>query len=425
LPCRRYCRCFKADFGCAQKWLITVKGIRGIKEIPDTIRRPFGHGSESGYYKEDGLMKKLSAVAVFLFAFLCAAFAPAAEEVVVGSITPLSGKLAVYGEGFQQAMLLALDEVNSAGGINGKPMKIHYEDNNSTAKDSVSAIQKLIAVNKVPVIFGPAASSNFLAVCPIAQQNKTILIGAESAAAEITKCGDYVFRIFPSDELQGKGAAELALSLGYKEVVLTYINNDWGVGLGRVFKDNFVKAGGKIIDEFSHDEGKTDYRTEILRIKKHSPKAAVNLTYIKEGATMLKQAYETGLKTQWLMGSASKSPKLVELAGEAAEGVIGTHPTFSQDTPQYKHFKEAWSKKYPEKKIPVFGEYNYDMVHLTAKALRASKSLSSQDIRKALIEAAKGYIGVTGDKTFDENGDVGAVYGKWTVKAGSITDYRP
>jgi ABC-type branched-subunit amino acid transport system substrate-binding protein len=249
-------------------------------------------------------------------------------------------------------------------------------------------------------------------------------MGAESAAAEITKCGDYVFRVFPSDELQGKGASDLALSLGYKEVVLTYVNNDWGVGLGKVFKDNYLKAGGKIIDEFSHDEGKTDYRSEILRIKKHNPKAAVNLTYIKEGATMLKQAYETGLKVQWLMGSASKSPKMVELAGEAAEGVIGTYPTFSQETPQYRHFKEAWDKKYPGKKIPIFGEYNYDMVHLTAKALKATKSMSAADIREALIEASKGYVGATGDKTFDENGDVGAEYGKWTVKSGIIEDYK-
>jgi len=349
----------------------------------------------------------------------------AAPEVTVGSVTPLSGKLAVYGEGFQQAMLLALEEVNAAGGISGKPMKILYEDNNSTAKDSVSAIQKLITVHKLPVIFGPAASSNFLAVCPIAQENRTILNGAESAAAEITKCGNYVFRVFPSDELQGKGAAELAVSLGYKEVVLTYINNDWGVGLGKVFKENFLKSGGKILDEFSHDEGKTDYRSEVLRVKKHGPKAAVNLTYIKEGATMLKQAYETGLKVQWLMGSASKSPKLVELAGQAAEGIIGTYPTFSQETPEYQHFKAAWTKKYPDKKIPIFGEYNYDMVHLTARALKASKSMSAEDIRSALMEAAKGYKGVTGDKTFDANGDVGAVYGKWTVKGGVIQDYQP
>ena len=163
----------------------------------------------------------------------------AADEIVVGSVTPLSGKLSVYGEGFQKAMLLAVEEINTGGGIKGKNLKIQYEDNTSTAQGSVSALQKLITVNKTPVVFGPAASSNFLAVCPIAQQNKTVLFGAESAAESITNCGDYVFRVFPSDKLQGKGAAELAQGLGYGEVVLTYVNNDWGVGLAEAFKEAY------------------------------------------------------------------------------------------------------------------------------------------------------------------------------------------
>jgi branched-chain amino acid transport system substrate-binding protein len=370
-------------------------------------------------------MKRISVMLTVAVLLMCAGWpASAADEIAVGAVTPLTGKLAVYGEGFQKAMLLALDEVNAAGGINGKSMKIVFEDNNSTSKGSVSAIQKLITVDKFPVIFGPAASSNFLAVCPIAQQNQTILIGAESAAASITKCGSYVFRVFPSDLLQGKGVAELTASLKYKEVVLTYINNDWGVGLADVFKENFLKSGGKIIDEFAYDEGKTDYRSEILRIKRDAPKAVVNLTYIKEGATMLKQAYESKVEVQWLMGSAAKSPKLVELAGVAAEGVIGTYPTFSQDTSQYLAFKKGWEKKYPDQKTPIFGEYNYDMVKLTAKALKQAKSMSSSDIRSALMAASKGYIGATGDKTFDENGDVGATYGRWTVKEGKIIDYK-
>ncbi|MCF8144721.1 MAG: ABC transporter substrate-binding protein [Deltaproteobacteria bacterium] len=344
-------------------------------------------------------------------------------EVVVGSVTPLTGKLSVYGEGFQRAMHLALDEVNAEGGINGKPLKIFFEDNNSTSKGSVSAIQKLITVNKFPIVFGPAASSNFLAVCPIAQQNRTILIGAESAAAEITKCGSYVFRVFPSDLLQGIGVSELARSLGYDEVVLTYVNNDWGVGLAEVFKEKYTSKGGRIIDEFAHDEGKTDYRSEVLRIKKANPRAVVNLTYIKEGAMLLRQAYEANVTVQWLMGSASKSPKLVELAGGAAEGVIGTYPTFSQETPEYLAYKKAWDAKYPGNKMPIFGEYNYDMVKLTAKALRLAASMDPDTLREALMTASKGYVGVTGDKTFDENGDAGAVYGRWTVKDGVIGDY--
>jgi len=370
-------------------------------------------------------MKKITIVLLGVCFLFSGALARAeAAEVTVGAITPLTGKLAVYGEGFQRAMLLALDEVNASGGINGKPMKIFFEDNTSTSKGSVSAIQKLITIHKFPVIFGPAASSNFLAVCPIAQNNRTILIGAESAAAAITKCGSYVFRVFPSDLLQGKGVAELARYLGYWEVVLTYINNDWGVGLANVFKEQFKKDGGRLIDEFAHDEGKTDYRSEILRIKKSSPKAAVNLTYIKEGATMLRQAYETKVAVQWLMGSAAKSPKMVELAGVAAEGIIGTYPSLSQDSPQYRAYKEAWEKKYPGKKSPIFGEYNYDMVKLTAKALSEARSMSPDDIRSALMRVSKGYMGATGDKTFDANGDVGATYGRWTVREGKIGDYK-
>ena len=347
-----------------------------------------------------------------------------AGEVTVGSVTPLTGKLAVYGEGFQQAMLLAVDEINASGGIKGDSLKIIFEDNNSTSKGSVSAIRKLITIDKQPLIFGPASSSNFLAVCPIAQDNKTILFGAESAAADISKCGSYVFRVFPSDLLQGKGVAELTNSLGYKEVVLTYVNNDWGVGLAEVFKAQYTASGGKIIDELPHGEGKTDYRSEIIRMKRHNPEAIVNLTYIKEGATILKQAYETGLNVQWLMGSASKSPKLIDLAGKASEGVIGTYPTFSQETPEYKVFKSAWEKKYPGKKTPVFGEYNYDMVKLTALALQSASSSSADDIRTALIKVSEGYIGTTGEKSFDENGDVDATYGQWTIKDGSITDYK-
>lgn len=370
-------------------------------------------------------MKRLLVLLVSLLLVGCWSFAAVAQdEVVVGSVTPLSGKLSVYGEGFQKAMLLALDEVNAAGGIKGKPMKIQYEDNTSTSQGSVSAIQKLTTIHKLPVVFGPAASTNFLAICPIAQQNSTVLIGAESAAASITQCGSYVFRVFPSDMLQGKGVAELAKGLGYDQVVLTYINNDWGVGLGEVFKSEFTKSGGKIVDEFAYDEGKADYRSEILRIKKANVKAVINLTYIKEGATMLKQAWEMKGDFQWLLGSAAKSPKLVELAGEAAEGVIGTYPTFSQATPQYEAYKAAWDKKHPGEKLPIFGEYNYDMVKLTAKALNLASEYTADDVRAALFEASKGFMGVTGDKTFDENGDVGATYGRWTVKDGKITDYK-
>ena len=360
-------------------------------------------------------MKKL-ACTIILCLLAGTAFA---ETVKIGAVQPLSGKISVYGEGFQRAINLAVEEVNKSGGIKGNDLEIIYEDNLSTAQGSVSALQKLISIEKLPVVIGPASSSNFLASCPIAEREKTVFIGAESAASDISKCGDYVFRVFPSDELQGVGVAQLAEELGFKEVALTYINNDWGVGLADVFKKEFK---GTITEEFAHDEGKADYRSEVIRLKRKNPAAVVNLTYIKEGGTILKQAQEMKFSPKWLFGSAAKSPKLVELAGEAAEGIIGTYPTFSKSSDLYDHYKTAFAEKYPDQKLPIFGEYNYDMIHLLAKALNSAEDYSADAIRTALISASKGFSGVTGDKTFDENGDVGATYGRWSVKDGKIIE---
>jgi ABC-type branched-subunit amino acid transport system substrate-binding protein len=360
-------------------------------------------------------------------AAVCIAFffagASRAGTIKIGAVQPLSGNLAVYGQGFKMAIDLATAEINSKGGISGKKLEIVYEDGKGTAKDSVAAVQKLIDINKVPLILGPAASTNFLAVAPICERAHVVLIGAESASPAITRAGAYIFRVFPSDKLQGKGVAELVEKLGYKEVPVLFINNDWGKGLKDVFVADFTKKGGKVLAEIPYDQGKTDYRAQLLQIKRFKPKAAVALVYVKDGAVIFKQAYELGIKTQWIAGSAAKSGKLVKLAGKAVEGLTGTYPAFSNTSPAYKAFAAAWKKKYGDKKIGIFAEYNYDMVHLVAKALAKGGS-TADGIRKALYEVSKGYVGVTGDKTFDSNGDVGSAYGVWSVKGGKIISKR-
>ena len=349
--------------------------------------------------------------------------ARAQDTYKIGAAFALSGSIAVYGEGFKKAVDLAAEEINAKGGIKGKKIEIIYEDNKSTPKDCVTAVRKLITVDKVSVIFGPAASSNFMAAAPVAQESKIVMISAEGAAPALTKAGECIFRVFPSDVLQGKGVSDLCISLGYKEVPVMYLNNDWGLGLKNVFVENFKKAGGKITDEIPYDEKKTDYRTELIRATKGNPKAVVNLTYLNEGAVMFKQGYEMEVKTQWICGSAAKGPKLVELAGKAVEGIIGTYPVVSQESNEYKTFKAAWKKKYGDDKLPIFAEYNYDMVYLTAKAIEKG-GYTSEGIRKALFEVAKGYRGVTGDKTFDQDRGVGSEYGVWTIKDGQIVDYK-
>lgn len=378
------------------------------------------------FYVEGGQAMKKISILLFMFiglSFLSAPLAIAQETYKIGAAFALSGAIAVYGEGFKKAVDLAVEEINAAGGIKGKKIEIVYEDNKSTPKDCVTAVRKLIAVDKVPVLFGPAGSSNFMAAAPVAQESKVVMLSAQGAAPALTKAGEYIFRVFPSDVLQGKGISDLCVSLKYMEVPIMYVNNDWGLGLKNVFVENFKKAGGKVTDEIPYDDGKTDYRTELIRATKGNPKAVVNLTYITSGAVMFKQTYEMGIKTQWICGSAAKAPKLVELAGKAVEGIIGTYPVFSQETKEYKAFRAAWKKKYGDDKVPIFGEYNYDMVYITAKAIEKGGH-ASDGIRKALFEVANGYRGVTGDKTFDQDRGVGSEYGVWTVKDGLIVDFK-
>jgi branched-chain amino acid transport system substrate-binding protein len=368
----------------------------------------------------DWCLRSISCVLLLTVLFSGVGFAE--ETIKVGAIFPLSGPIAVYGEGFLKAVTLAIDDINAKGGVNGKSLELVYEDGKGTAQDSISALRKLINIHKLPVVFGPAASSNFLAVAPVAEENKTVLIGAESAAPAITDAGEYIFRVFPSDKLQGKGLAKLALDLGYQEVALMYINNDWGVGLKGVFVEDFTKAGGTILEEVPFDEGKTDYRTELLKIAKQQPKAVVCPIYVQEAAVLFKQAYQLGITSKWLTGSAAKNAKLIELAGEAAEGIIGTYPTYPQATPEHQYFEKLWREKYNTDPA-IFTAFNWDMVHITAKAIEAG-GYTADGIREALYKVSKGYKGATGDKTFDENGDVGSEYGAWTIKDGKIVDYQ-
>ena len=372
-------------------------------------------------------MKKIAvivSVMISLLAFLAIPAVRAAETVKIGAAFALSGSIAVYGEGFKKCVDLAVEQINAKGGIKGKKIEIVYEDNKSNAKDCVTAVRKLITVDKVPVIFGPAGSSNFMATAPVAQENRVVLLSAQGAAVGLTRAGDYIFRVFPSDTLQGPHLAKLALSRGFKQVPVMYINNDWGLGLKNAFVDAYRKMGGTVTDLIAYDEKKTDYRTELLRAGKGVPPAIVNLTYINEGAVQFKQAFEMGIKTQWLCGSAARAPKMVELAGKAAEGVMGTYPSVSQDTKSYQAFKAAYKKKYGDDKIPIFGDYNYDMVHVTARAIERGGE-TADGIRKALPAAARGFKGVTGDKTFDEERSPKfAEYGIWVVKDGKIQDYR-
>jgi branched-chain amino acid transport system substrate-binding protein len=349
----------------------------------------------------------------------------AADEVLVGAVTPLSGNLSVYGVNLQKAMFVALDEVNATGGVKGKTMRIEFADNGSTAKGSIAAITKLIEVDRLPIIFGPAASGNFLAVCKIAQTHRTILVAAESAANSIAQCGEYVFRLNPSDRLQAKALARLTIDRGHGRIALTYIDSTWGRELAEDFKTDFVGAGGGFVDDFPHRTGQADFADDVHRLAAAGARAVVVLSHVQETAALLREASRVAFKPRWLLTSAARSPELISAAGAAAEGVLGTYPKVPHNTPQFRAYQAAFRRRYPREPLPFFGAFNYDMVMLAAKTLSRTKSDNPVAIRAALIAAANGYIGASGEKTFDKDGQSPGIFGAWMVKDGHIVDFNP
>lgn len=322
-------------------------------------------------------------------------------EIKIGSIGPLTGAAASYGEKMTRAIDLAVNEINEKGGINGKKVVVKHEDDKLEAKDGVSAFQKLVSVDKAVAVIGAAGSSVTLAIAPMAEKSKVVLITPISSAVAISKSGNFIFRICPSDALQGKIVAKWVMEKGLKNAAVLYMNNDYGIGLKDGFKEEFVKLGGKVVVEETFEKGSTDVRTQISKIKEVKADALFIPAYIEEAGIVLKQIKELNLTAQIFGTDPYHDPKMLEIAGNAADGVLFTDVT----SPSGKAFEE-FAKKYKAK-------YNQDADVVSAQSYDATLAVIKA-IEKAGTDAVKikdelykvKFEGASGQIEFDKNGDV-------------------
>ncbi len=341
----------------------------------------------------------------------------------VGAILPLSGEGAKYGEAAKRGIDLAVDQVNSAGGIKGLLVRVIYEDTQGDPKSGVAAFQKLVTVDKVQAVLGDLLSSVTLSVGPIANQRKVVLFSPSSSSPKLTEAGDYVFRNCPSDVYEGTAMATFAFEQrGLREVALLRINSEYGVGIGEVFKKAFTTRGGRITAEEAFDENSTDFRSQIAKIAGAHPPAVYLLGY-KQMGSVLRQSKEFGLKTQFLSTVTFEDPEILKLAGDAAEGVIYSASTFdakSEDDVVHK-FVAAFETRY--KSPPdIFAGLSFDAVKILSLAM-ATGGLRGEEIKNALYNI-KGYPGVAGETTIDSNGDAVLTPVIKTVKDGKFVFFQ-
>ncbi len=326
------------------------------------------------------------------------------EEVIkIGAILPLSGDNAQYGIWIKEGLDLKTDLINDGGGINGKKLEILYEDDQAKAPQAANAMQKLANVDKVPIVFGSWASSAALAEAPIAEASKVVVM-AVAISPKIRDAGDYIFRIQPDARYYIKALVPFIIdSLKLKTACVLYVNNDFGVDQKDVFKTEFEKLGGTVLSTEEFKQGGTDFRTQLLKMKAKKPTCIFIPAYVEAGY-ILKQAKEMGINTQFIGSIPFENPDILEIAGDAAEGVIFPHhfDQGSLDT-LVMQYQKAYFEKYA-RNSEGFAALAYD--GLTAIVEVIKKCGATGSCIKDELYKIKDLPGVTGTTTFDDHGDV-------------------
>jgi branched-chain amino acid transport system substrate-binding protein len=347
------------------------------------------------------------------------------QEVTVGAMMPLTGDNAVYGKALQQGMLVALDEANKAGKIYGIPLNIIFEDDQANPTLGVSAFNKLIDIDHVPMVLGSMFSNVSLAIAPIGQSKHIVLLSPTSSSVDLTNAGDYFFRIYPSDTYDGQFSADFAFNtLKARKIAIFFAQESSTTAVAKVFANEFTALGGQIVLSEGHKQGDTDFRASLGKIQQAQPDVVFLPSLLNEMALILKQAKELGISTQFLSISTFNDPKILELAGSGAEGVIFSTPFYDPKSSDQltKAFINAFQQKYGSEPN-IWSGYGYDVVRVAVQALREAGKPFLADAIKGALYQIKDFPGVTGTVTFDKNGDVQKPLRMMVVQHGAFAPF--
>jgi branched-chain amino acid transport system substrate-binding protein len=340
------------------------------------------------------------------------------NEIRIGAILPLTGDAAVYGERLKEGIELSR-YVFERQAINPR-IDIHFEDSRLDPKEAVNAFYKLEQSN-IKFIIGPYSSSEVLAVAPIAEKKRILVISPGASSPKITSAGDYIFRIVASDIYDGQVLAHYAeKNLKATSAGIVYINNDYGLGINEAFAKEFKSLNGNIMISLSFEPNNTDFRTYLLKLKQAKPDVVILIGF-KEMGFFLKQMGELGLSFSILTTGLFENPDIIKIAGKFAEKVLYTMPYFdiNGNDNVVIEFKKYFLELYPNKQPAIEHALGYDALNVLLSVMKGAQS-SVEKVKQHLYET-KNFPGVAGSLTFDTNGDVIKPYGIKQYKNGTFT----
>lgn len=307
----------------------------------------------------------------------------AAEPIVYGVSGPFSGDRAAYGAVWKKGMGMALAEINGAGGIKGRPLELVYQDTQSDPKQSVPVAQKFVDDPKIVAELGDFASAASMAASPIYERGKLVQFGFTNSDPKFTKGGEYMWSTAPTMQMDAALMANIAMKRLGKEAAVFYQASDWGDTSQKVFVDEYRKLGGKIVALENYLLTDKDYHSVLAKARQRNPEVLVLFSYYTDGALLLQQAQDVGLKGRILAATSCYSNKFLDLGGSAVDGTIMSVLFFPDDPrPAIKAFVAAYDKQYGEKP-DQYAARAYDAVKILAWATERGGP-TREGIHKAL-----------------------------------------
>jgi branched-chain amino acid transport system substrate-binding protein len=326
----------------------------------------------------------------------------AAGDIKIGEFASLTGSEATFGQMSHHGTELAINEINAAGGVLGRKLELHTEDDQSKQGESKTIAKKLISRDGVVALLGEVASGRSLEAAPVCQESHIPQISPSSTNPKVTEIGDYIFRVCFTDPQQGKVLAQFALNTlkAHRVAVLTDAASPYSVGLATYFKDAFTGAGGEVTGEAKYSGGDKDFSAQLTAIKAQNPDALFVPGYYTEVGLIARQAHDLGIKAPLFGGDGWESSELVNIGGPAVEGdYFSTHFSPEEKTPSVEKFVHDFEAKYGEAPDGM-AALGYDSAMLLADAIKRASSTDGPKIRDALA-ATKDFPGMAGNITID------------------------
>jgi branched-chain amino acid transport system substrate-binding protein len=346
-------------------------------------------------------------VIVVVVVFLVPRQTAAPSEIRVGLLSELTGEAAAWGKDLKEGIDLAVEQVNLAGGINGKRLQVFVEDDQGKARVGVNAVMKLISQDRIEVLLGVAVSTVANAILPTLKERRIIFISGGASSPILTGASPYFFRTWPSDLEEALVAARYLREVDMIDrVAIIHANDDYGVGLAKPFEAEFGRLGGVIAKVISFEKGAGDFRPQVVIAKAAEAQMFFLAGTPRDMAHVLKQLREGGVGTPVFSVSGVREQEVLQIAGEAAEGLRFVDSSFdpASSRPKTRAFVETFRKRFA-KEPGVLAASGYDSVLVLAEAIRTSGSTDGDSLRKAIL-ALKDFPGVVGPISFTDDGNV-------------------